>query len=115
MREGFTARDLDETLLYGLIGFDISIPYWGSHLINVYEKMVWKGVKPRFLFRSEWELNMVYRTLMEYLLSISPANEHAVDVALNYLEGRRGYPRDMQMGKKMLETSKSDEARFYLG
>ena len=115
MREGSVAGDLDQLLVYGLIGFDVSIPYWGSHLINIYERKVWKGVQPRFAFRSEVHMNQIYRSFMEYLLSISPANSHAVDVGLNYLEGKHGYPRNMELGKKILQTSKADEAHFYLG
>lgn len=52
---------------------------------------------------------------MEYLLSISPANEHAVDVALASIEGIHGYPQNIELGKKILEASKTNDARFYLG
>ena len=52
---------------------------------------------------------------MTSLLSISPPNEHAVDVALSYIEGTHGFDQDIELGKKMLETSKSKDANFYLG
>ena len=52
---------------------------------------------------------------MTSLLSISPSNEHAVDIALSYIEGTHGFDQDIELGKKMLETSKSKDANFYLG
>ena len=52
---------------------------------------------------------------MTTLLSISPSNEHAVDIALSYIEGTHGFDQDIELGKKMLETSKSKDANFYLG
>ena len=60
-------------------------------------------------------MNDFYRRIMEYLLSISPANEHAIDVAIAYLEGNHGYHQDLERGKRMLEITNSDSARFYLG
>lgn len=57
----------------------------------------------------------MYRLFMEYLLSISPSNEHAVDVALASIEGIHGYPQNIELGKKILEAAKTNDARFYLG
>lgn len=125
IREGFVQKNIDQTLLYGLIGMDISIPYWGTHLINIYEKLLWKGMKAQFVFSAqsqvdlrlhcEMQTDQIYRMFMEYLLHISPANDHSVDVALSYIEGNHGFPQNVDYGKKMLETSKSEDAHFYLG
>ena len=38
--------------------------------------------------------NALYRGFMEYMLAIAPGNAHAVDLALHYLEGTRGFEAD---------------------
>lgn len=52
---------------------------------------------------------------MEMLLSISPNNDHGKDVAIAMLEGKHGFARDVEKARKMLQTSKTPDAKFYLG
>lgn len=59
--------------------------------------------------------NALYRGFMEYMLAIAPGNAHAVDLALHYLEGTRGFEADPARAKEMLRESTAGLARFYLG
>lgn len=52
IREGYDKKDTDKAIVYSLIGFDINIPYWGTHVINVFEKMIWKGIPCQFAYGS---------------------------------------------------------------
>lgn len=93
---------------------DLSIPYWGSHFIDLFEKHLWKGESPVFVLSAK-DADALYRRFMESLLSISPNNEHGIDVAITMLEGKHGYVQDVERARRMLETSKTPDAKFYLG
>lgn len=105
--------------------------------MDIFEKRLDKGVSTRFLFASTDETpdetpgetlgetlgsmhgkaaeNALYRGFMEYLLAIAPGNAHAVDLALHYLEGTRGFEADPARAREMLRESTAGLARFYLG
>lgn len=115
IRRGNQEEDLNRSLLYAGISFDINFPYWATHLIDIFEQKIWKGKFPRFLYSSEEELNEFYREFVQYMISVSPANSYIVNIANMYLEGRHGFEQDVQMGKEMLMESSSKSSRFYLG
>ena len=98
-----------------MIAFDLNLPYWGTHMMDIFERRVWKGYEPKFLFSSLDETNMVYRDSMEFILSINPDNEHALDVAKAYIEGDHGFERNLTLAREMLRTIKAKSAPFYLG
>ena len=97
--------------------------------MDIFEKRLDKGVSTRFLFASTDETpgetpgamdgkaaeNALYRGFMEYLLAIAPGNAHAVDLALHYLEGTRGFEANPARAREMLRESTAGLARFYLG
>lgn len=114
IRDAYTRHDPDRALLYTLVAVDINVPYWGSHFIDLFEKHLWSG-EPPVLACTATEADALYRQFMELLLSVSPNNDHAVDVAVALLEGNHGYTRDAEKAREMLETSKSSDASFYLG
>ena len=108
-------KNTDGSLLYEMIAFDLNLPYWGTHMMDIFERRVWKGYEPKFLFSSLDETNMVYRDSMEFILSINPDNEHALDVAKAYIEGDHGFERNLTLAREMLMTIKAKSAPFYLG
>lgn len=108
-------KNTDGGLLYEMIAFDLNLPYWGTHMMDLFEKRIWKGYEPKFLFNSLDETNSVYRDSMEFILSISPDNEHAIDVAKAYIEGGHGYEQNLTIAREMLMTIRTKSAPFYLG
>lgn len=75
---------------------------------------MWKGEPPVFVTSAKGA-DALYRRFMEMLLSISPNNDHGKDVAIAMLEGKHGFARDVEKARKMLQTSKTPDAKFYLG
>ena len=65
IRTAYHDKDVDRALVYSFLGFYITIPYWGSHLINVYEKMVWKGFEPQFVFTTKQQVSYLIYYLNE--------------------------------------------------
>ena len=80
--------------------------------MDLFEKRVWRGLPPARVFPSEERANEVYRGGMEAILSVSPGNEHGLDVAKGMIEGTRGFARDHERAKRVLMGLK---APFYLG
>ena len=56
MREAFVEKDMDRLMNYAAVCFDVSIPYWGTHIINIYEKYIWKGIHTKYIFHSEQQV-----------------------------------------------------------
>ena len=56
IRRGNQEDDLNRSLLYAGISFDINFPYWATHLIDIFEQKIWKGKFPRFLYSSKKEV-----------------------------------------------------------
>jgi len=98
-----------------MIGFDMNLPYWGTHMMDIFEERIWKGEPPQTIFTTEEMYNQVYHDCMEYILSISVDNEHTIDVIKAYIEGNHGYSRDLAKARSMLMSSKNKMADFYLG
>lgn len=70
--------------------------------MDLFEKRVWRGFPPLRVFPSVEAANEVYRGGMEAILSVSPGNEHGLDVAKGLIEGSRGFARDHARAKQML-------------
>lgn len=88
--------------------------------MDIFEQRLQKGVSTRFLFAPadetpEQAADALYRGFMEFMLAIAPGNAHAVDLALHYLEGTRGFEADPARAREMLRESTAGLARFYLG
>lgn len=120
IRRGNSEFAVDRALLYATVSFDFNLPYWATHLMDIFEQRIWKGASPRFLYLTNNETdvlaaNALYRGFMEYMLAIAPGNAHAVDLALHYLEGTRGFEANPTRAREMLRESTAGLARFYLG
>ena len=96
-----------------MIAFDLNLPYWGTHMIDIFEQRVWNGYEPKFLFTSLHDTNLLYRDSMEFILSINP--EHALDIAKAYIEGDHGFEQNLTLARDMLMMIKAKSAPFYLG
>ena len=52
---------------------------------------------------------------MEFIVSVSPKNDHTVDIALARLEGKHGFEQDEEVAKKILLQSTNPDSYFYIG
>ena len=57
--------------------------------MDVFEKRIWRGFPPRYIYDGGERADAAYRAAMEAILSVSPGNEHGLDVAKGLIEGSR--------------------------
>lgn len=70
--------------------------------MDVFEKRIWRGFPPRYIYDGGERADAAYRAAMEAILSVSPGNEHGLDVAKGLIEGSRGFARDRARARRVL-------------
>lgn len=114
MHEAYRRHEVDRTLVYALLSYDLGLPYMTKNLQIVFEKLFayWKS---RIAWHRRSVVDQSYVRFVKQELSISSQSSFKVAYGKMLLEGTHGVAVNRPMARSVFETCDNKEVAVYLG
>lgn len=116
MHVAYQHRQIDRSLLYGLLCYDLGLPYMVKNMNVLFERFVkntphWKSF---LMMRSPGSIEREYVDFIKQQLSLTQADEYKVKWAEMHLNGQFGVMKNMTIAKTILQTCKLPDCLIHL-
>ena len=114
MHEAYRRHEVDRTLVYALLSYDLGLPYMTKNLGIVFEKLFGKW-ESRIAWHRRSVVDQAYVRFVKQELSLSSQDSFKVAYGKMLLEGTHGVAANRPLARTVFETCNSKEVALYLG
>ena len=114
MHEAYRRGEVDRTLVYALLSYDLGLPYMTKNLQRVFEQLHGKW-RSRIAWHRQSVVDEAYVRFVKAELSVSPQDSFKVAYGEMLLEGTYGVAANHRMARAVFETCSSKEVAVHLG
>lgn len=119
MHVAFQQHKADRSLVYGLLCYDLGLPYMVKNMNTVFQRFVdtpsWLKWKSLLAMRSPGAVEKEYVDYVKWQLSVAQGDEYKLSYAMMVMKGKFGEKRDEGKAKTILQTCKLTDCLLHLG
>ena len=119
MHVAFQHHKADRSLVYGLLCYDLGLPYMVKNMNTILQKFVdapsWLRWKSLLAMRSPGAVEKEYVDFVKWQLSVTQGDEYKLIYAMMAMRGRFGEKIDVEKAKAVLQTCALKDCLVHLG
>ena len=114
IHEAYRRQEVDRTLVYALLSYDLGLPYMAKNLKIVFERLFGKW-ESRIAWHRRSVVDEAYVYFVKQELSIASQDSFKMAYGKMLLEGTHGVRMNLPMARTIFQTCNNKEAVLSLG